>query len=180
VRIDPRGQVAEADVQPATATVGAVLDQHRITDGARVRLVGAVCAGGPTLVQINLRVHGAPARVQVAGPSSTVAIGTAAARLHRQIRRLTTAYEPWHWPDPERRPLGVPGPGRLHRHKAYRLHLVSPCQAVAFMNAMDYDVMLYTDAESGEDAVVYRSGPTGSAWPGSTACTRRRCGARCR
>jgi len=29
------------------------------------------------------------------------------------------------------------------------------------MNAMDYDITLFTDAETGEDAVVYRSGPTG-------------------
>ncbi|GAA4470741.1 hypothetical protein GCM10023170_088060 [Phytohabitans houttuyneae] len=29
------------------------------------------------------------------------------------------------------------------------------------MNAMDFDVALYTDAESGEEAIVYRAGPTG-------------------
>lgn len=29
------------------------------------------------------------------------------------------------------------------------------------MNAMDYDVYLFTDAETGEEAVVYRCGPTG-------------------
>ena len=29
------------------------------------------------------------------------------------------------------------------------------------MSAMDYAVHLFADAETGEDAVVYRSGPTG-------------------
>lgn len=29
----------------------------------------------------------------------------------------------------------------------------------AVLSAMDYDVYLYTDADTGEDAVVYRSGP---------------------
>lgn len=29
------------------------------------------------------------------------------------------------------------------------------------MDAMDYDVHLFTDAETGEDAVVYRAGPSG-------------------
>ncbi len=29
------------------------------------------------------------------------------------------------------------------------------------MDAMDYDVHLFTDAETGEDAVVYRGGPSG-------------------
>jgi hypothetical protein len=159
--VQVRGAVADEDVRFAERTVAEVLAGHRIADGARVRLVGSLCAGGPTLVQVNLRVSGAPARVQVAGPSSRLAIGRAAGRLDRQIRRLTTAYEAWPWPDPERRPLGVPGAGTVRRHKAYRLHAVSPCQAIAFMNAMDYDVLLYTDDQTGEDAVVYRSGPTG-------------------
>jgi hypothetical protein len=159
--VQVRGPVAEQDIRFATQTVAEVLARHRIADGARLRLVGSLCPGGPTLVQVNLRVSGARARVQVAGPSAGLAIGRAAGRLDRQIRRLTTAYEPWPWPDPERRPLGVPGAGAVRRHKAYRLHTVSPCQAIAFMNAMDYDVVLYTDEQTGEDAVVYRSGPTG-------------------
>jgi hypothetical protein len=159
--VEVRGRVAEQDVRFAQRLVAEVLARHRIADGARVRLVGSFCEGGPTLVQVNLRVCGAPARVQVAGPSSGLAITRAAGRLDRQIRRLTTAYEPWPWPDPERRALGVPGAGAVRRHKAYRLHAVSPCQAIAFMNAMDYDVLLYTDDQTGEDAVVYRSGPTG-------------------
>jgi hypothetical protein len=29
------------------------------------------------------------------------------------------------------------------------------------LNAMDYYVYLYTDAETGEDAIVYRAGSTG-------------------
>jgi hypothetical protein len=34
-------------------------------------------------------------------------------------------------------------------------------QAVAVMDAMDYDVHLFTDAETREEAVVYRAGPSG-------------------
>lgn len=29
------------------------------------------------------------------------------------------------------------------------------------MDAMDYDAHLFADAEAGEDAIVYRAGPTG-------------------
>lgn len=155
------GRVDPADEAFARAAVGEVLAQRRLRDGARVRLTHGVCSGGPALVQVNLRVNGAPARVQVAGGSTAQAIEVAARRLRRQLHRLTTAYEPWPWPDPERRPLGVPTAGSVRRHKPYPLHIGSPCQAVAFMNAMDYDVMLFTDGETGEDAVVYRSGPTG-------------------
>jgi hypothetical protein len=160
-----------ADEAYARAAVGEVLAEWRLRDGARVRLTGDPggsarrADSGPrppeVLVQVNLRVHGAPVRVQLACDSATRAVDLAAERLRRQVRRLVTAYESWPWPDPERPPLAVPFAGALRRRKAYRLPVGSPCQATAFMNAMDYDVMLFTDAETGEDAVVYRSGPTG-------------------
>jgi hypothetical protein len=157
-----KGGVGEAERDCATAMISAVLTRHRHrVEHARLRLAGANCADGPGLVQVNMRVCGAPARIQVAGPTMATAIAAAAARLHRQITRLTTAWEPWPWPDPERRVLGVPSDGAISRLKSYRLRAGMPCQAAAFMNAMDYDVFLYTDAETGEDAIVYRSGPTG-------------------
>src|SRR5690606_40127453 len=125
---------------------------------ARVRVSGSAC-GGPGLVQVNLRVCGAPARVQVPGYTVAAAVDAAASRLDRQVTRLTATWEDWPWPDPQRRPLGVPGDGRIVRQKRYRLHAVLPCQAVAILHAMDYDFFLYHDVETGEDAVVYRAGP---------------------
>ena len=161
VYVEARGHVGEDDVALARTSVAEVLARTGIRDGARIRLVGSLCAGGPVLAQVNLRVCGAPARVQLPGSTAVVGIGRVAARLERQIRRLTTAYEPRPWPDPERRPLSVPGAGAIRRRKTYRLCVASPCQAIAYMDAMDYDVMLFTDIETGQDAVVYRSGPTG-------------------
>ena len=55
----------------------------------------------------------------------------------------------------------MPGDGAIARLKTVRLHAGMPCQAAAILNAMDYDAYLYTDAETGEDAIVYRAGPTG-------------------
>jgi hypothetical protein len=141
--------------------ISAVLQQHaHAAEAARVRLTGGLC-GGATLVQVNLRVCGAPARIQIAGRTAALAIAAAAARLDRQIRRLSTAYEPWPWPDPERRPLALPLPGNIARLKPVRLHAGMPCQAAAMLNAMDYDVHLFTDASTGQEAVIYRAGPTG-------------------
>lgn len=40
------------------------------------------------------------------------------------------------------------------------------------LNAMDYDVHLFTDAATGEDAVVYRAGPSGLRLARSAACIR--------
>lgn len=138
--------------------VGAILAESEIEGGARVRVTGL---GESATVQINLRVCGAPARAQIAHPMMATAIAMAGSRLRDQIRMLTTGVEQWPWPDPDKGPLGGPGDERLARVKEWRLYVGKPCQAVAFMNAMDYDAMLYADGESGEDAIVYRTGPTG-------------------
>ena len=162
IRIVRRGHVRADEVDCAREMIGAVVAAGRIDPVVvRVRLTAGTCAGGPVLVQVNLRVCGAPARIQIAGRTARQAITAAAARLQRQIARLTVAWQPWPWPDPEKRSLGIPGAGAVARLKTYRMHLGTPSQATAFMNAMDYDVTLYTDAETGEDAIIYRAGPTG-------------------
>lgn len=158
--ISVKGGVSGDERDCAHAMISAVL-RKTTTDHARVRISAADGTDRLGLVQVNLRVHGAPARIQAAGRTVVLAISAAAARLQRQINRLTTAWEPWPWPDPERRVLAIPGAGSIARLKSFRLHAGMPCQAAAFLNAMDYDVFLYTDAETGEDAIVYRSGPTG-------------------
>jgi hypothetical protein len=157
-----RGAVPGEEREAARAAIGAVLTRHAVpASAARVRLSGGNCGGGPLLVQVNLRVCGAPARIQVPGRNPVAAIAAAEDRLRRQLHRLTTAWEAWPWPDPQRRALSAPGGGRIARRKSYRLTVGAPCQAAAILGAMDYDVYLYTDAETGQDAVVYRSGPTG-------------------
>lgn len=158
--VSVKGGVNGDERDCARAMISAVL-RKTATDHARIRISAPDRANGPGLVQVNLRVHGAPARIQVAGPTVVLAISAAATRLRRQIKRLTTAWEPWPWPDPERRVLAVPDAGAIARLKSFRLHAATPCQAAAFLNAMDYDVFLYIDAETGEDAIVYRAGPTG-------------------
>ncbi|MEV8516468.1 sigma 54 modulation/S30EA ribosomal C-terminal domain-containing protein [Dactylosporangium sp. NPDC051484] len=161
VEVLHRGPVQPEELETARAMFTAVAARHDLTGGVRVRLTAAACSGGPMIVQVNLRVFGAPARIQVPGffPATALAAGTV--RLERQIRRLSTAWEPWPWPDPERRALAVPGQARVTRHKAVRLHRRDSCQAGAYLAAMDYDVYLFTDAETGEEAVVHRAGPTG-------------------
>jgi hypothetical protein len=156
------GMVTDSERQDADAAISEVLDRHRRMVGhTHIRISGSHCANGPGLIQVNLRVCGAPARIQISGRTMQAAIANATARLHRQLGRLTTAWEPWPWPDPCRRTLSIPGQAPITRLKTFRLHVGAPCQAAAYMNAMDYDVLLYTDAEYGEDAIVYRAGPTG-------------------
>jgi hypothetical protein len=148
----------------AEAMICAVLGHHqRVADAARLRLAGANCAGGPMLVQVNPRVCAAPARVQITGRTPAQAIAEGAARLACQIRRLSRTGQAWPWPAPQRRPLGVPGPGRITRVKTVPLRTGKPWQASAVMTAMDYDAHLFTDADTGKDAIIYGAGPTGLA-----------------
>jgi hypothetical protein len=154
--------LADTDLERAHEAIAAVIAAHRRSaDAVRMRITAGNCPGGPALIQVNLRVCGAPARIQIAGRTTAAAIAAAASRLDRQIRRLSTVWEPWPWPDPTRRSLGMPGQGAIARLKTPRLHIGMPCQAAAILNAMDYDVYLYIDAETGEDAIIYRAGPTG-------------------
>lgn len=68
----------------------------------------------------------------------------------------------------------MPGQGRIVQEKEFRPSMGTPCQAMAAMNAMDYDVYLSIDAETCEEAAVCRAGPTGgSVDPASTAWAHR-------
>ncbi|GAB3842707.1 sigma 54 modulation/S30EA ribosomal C-terminal domain-containing protein [Dactylosporangium cerinum] len=161
VDVRSRGPVGRHERECARAMVGAVIARHPGSGAARVRLTGEHRPDGPVVVQVNLRVCGAPARIQVDGPTAAAAISAGAVRLDRQIRRLRTAWEPWPWPDPERRTLAVAGRDRITRRKTAAIRPRSTCQASSVLAAMDYDVFLFIDADTGEDAVIYRAGPTG-------------------
>lgn len=160
VDVTARGAMAESEATEAAEVLGRILARHRGVAGARVRLAGGNCARGPMLVQVNLRVCGAPARIQViAGVHEALAV--AAERLDRQIARLSGRWESWPWPDPQRPPLTYISEAGIARHKSIQLRQATPCQAGAVMDAMDYDVHMFTDIATGEEAIVYRAGPAG-------------------
>ncbi|KAA8958764.1 sigma 54 modulation/S30EA ribosomal C-terminal domain-containing protein [Mycobacterium sp.] len=154
------GRLAASHAERAARAVGRVLEHQGITGGARVRLAPANCARGPMLVQVNLRVRATPTRVQ-AVTRGRDDLSSALARLDRQIVRVRAAWRPRPWPDRTRLMLTAPADAVITRRKPVRLLRGSPAQAVVEMDAMDYDVHLFTDAETGEDAVVYRAGPSG-------------------
>jgi hypothetical protein len=112
------------------------------------------------LVQVNLQVRDIPARVQalVGGIDD---LGSALVRLDRQIVWVWAQWRPRPWPDPTRRALAAPDQAVITRRKPVVLQRATPLEAVAVMDAMDYDVHLFADTETGEDAVVYRAGPSG-------------------
>jgi Sigma 54 modulation/S30EA ribosomal protein C terminus len=155
-----RGRVSPLEADRLRGGIGGLLELRRITGGARVRVTGGNCDRGPLVVQVNLQVGDTPARAQAVMPGRHDVLA-AISRLDRQIGRLSAPWRPRPWPDRSRRMLAGVGDGAITRRKVYPLLRGTPLQAVAVMDAMDYDVHLFTDAETGEDAVVYRAGPSG-------------------
>lgn len=106
------------------------------------------------MAQINVRGAGVTTRVQVTGPRG-FAVTFAVERFDRQLARLA-AQESRTWPEPARPALAMLGePRAIARRKQCTLLTCTPAEAVAVLDAMDYDAHLFTDSETGEDAVVH-------------------------
>lgn len=121
---------------------------------------------------MNLRVGELPARVLAVTPGIDD-LTPALLRLDRHIVRMYDQWRPRPWPDLTRRRLFVRPDAAIARRKPVSLQCSTPLAAVAVMDAMDYDAHVFTDAETGEDAVVYRAGPRGCGWLGSGTYIRR-------
>lgn len=176
---------AEALVEAVRVRVGAV------GDGGRAGVVGAAGAAGragvaTVLAQVNAEVDGRRIRVQEAAADLGGALDRLADGLRRRIATVAGGWAPRPWPGrghgrgpaeslPEQ---GRPGPRypsadprhdgdadgvtpSVVRRKPAHLVWCSPDAAARTMDAMDFDVHLFTDPATETDAVVYRVGPTG-------------------
>ncbi|WP_236795428.1 sigma 54 modulation/S30EA ribosomal C-terminal domain-containing protein [Amycolatopsis sp. GM8] len=169
----------------AVQTAGEVLDgardyvQRSIGSFAR-RLTGEVEAvrmrlttlrqtstARPALAQVNLTVDGRPVRAQVAAAFFREAAVLLRARLSGHLTRLAHPVVPRSWPDADRRRSGPPAveikpaQRRIVRRKCYPLARCRPDEAALVMDVMDYDFHLFVDADTGQDSMVHRIGPTG-------------------
>ncbi|MFD4903982.1 sigma 54 modulation/S30EA ribosomal C-terminal domain-containing protein [Kitasatospora purpeofusca] len=125
-------------VQEAAADLGEALD--RLADGLRVRMTAVTAGWTPRPWPRRTRTRGLPAATGPSGPVGAVPSGSAVAHLEVP---------------------GPPGPRRIVRRKQPQLVRCSPDAAARTMDAMDYDIHLFTDPATETDAVVYRVGPTG-------------------
>ncbi|WP_234835165.1 sigma 54 modulation/S30EA ribosomal C-terminal domain-containing protein [Mycolicibacterium stellerae] len=109
---------------------------------------------------MNLKVEGTDARVQavIAGADD---FSTVLARLDDRVSQLWGSWRPPQWPDLSRWQVPPPTGAKITRFKMVTPVCCTPLQAVRAMDAMDYDVHLFNDKETGEDAIVYRAGPSG-------------------
>ncbi|WP_280373685.1 sigma 54 modulation/S30EA ribosomal C-terminal domain-containing protein [Nocardia abscessus] len=158
VAVSTCGDVGAIDVTRAVRAIGRVLRRHHLDASARVRLTAPPDAERPTVVQVDVRTPDLVIRVQVTGPRG-FAVTFAAERLDRRLARLA-AGQPRTWPDPARPPLAWVGePRPIVRRKQVGLATCTPADAVAVLDAMDYEAHLFIDADSGEDAVVHWAAP---------------------
>ncbi|WP_245721665.1 sigma 54 modulation/S30EA ribosomal C-terminal domain-containing protein [Nocardia crassostreae] len=160
IAVFAKGRVPILEGERVAGAVGRLLMRYRADLSARVRMTGSGCDNGPILVQVNTQPGGASIRIQTLTHGRGDALPVLV-RLERQLRTLRKAWSPRPWPDPDRPTLDAPGPGTLVRRKTIALQTADPLHAAAMMDAMDYDVHLFTDAETGEDAIVYRAQPSG-------------------
>ncbi|MER7578734.1 sigma 54 modulation/S30EA ribosomal C-terminal domain-containing protein [Kitasatospora sp. NPDC097691] len=166
VLAEARARVAAAAVAPGVGT---------LVEALRVRL--ASVADG-VLVQVNAEVDGRRIRVQELAAEPGDSLDRVADALRGRIRAVTGVWAPRPWPAhrtaalaaapvpavPAVPPVEAAGLGagsRIVRRKEPALVWCSPEAAARTMDAMDYDIHLFTDPATETDAVVYRVGPTG-------------------
>ncbi|GHF59822.1 hypothetical protein GCM10018790_42170 [Kitasatospora xanthocidica] len=157
VLAEARARVAAAAAAPGVGT---------LVEALRVRL--AAVAGG-VLAQVNAEVDGRRIRVQEVAAGLGDSLDRVVEALRGRIGAVTGAWAPHPWPTGPAAvpsvPVVPPGeagrPARVVRRKEPALVWCSPEAAARTMDAMDYDIHLFTDPATETDAVVYRVGPTG-------------------
>jgi hypothetical protein len=145
--------------------------REQITHG-RVRLIRQPdpAVSRPIVAQANVHLGRRTIRVEVAARTTHEAIGLLQARLLRSVRAGQGRRGPRSVPRPEY----LPRPAeerKLRRRKTYAPAFATPEDAALDMDLLGYDFYLFTDYETGQDAVVYRAGPTGYRLAGVTPPT---------
>ncbi|GIH21466.1 sigma 54 modulation/S30EA ribosomal C-terminal domain-containing protein [Rugosimonospora africana] len=166
VRIQVRGDL-DPDAYGFADTAVALLARaaHRPVRSARVRLTHLP---GPTagrvVAQAVLSLAGRLLRAQTSATLAGHAAYTLSERLADQIARAGQGWPPRPWPPPATASEPVELPQRsclIVRRKTHPLACCPPRDAATHMDAMDYNIHLFIDADTGQDAAIYRVGPTG-------------------
>jgi hypothetical protein len=142
---------------------------------ARVKLTMAADAAvaRPAVAQANIDLNGRPIRAQAAGGTMRDAIDLMTGKLKFQLQRAERNWagirgtqptsEPGEWRHqsvPTERLPYFPRPAEersVVRHKSYGLPRLTPDEAIADLELLDYDFHLFTERSTGEDSVVYRT-----------------------
>ncbi len=179
VEVTLRGDIPPWVGDMAREKIAALARYTREPTRARVRLTKLAdpAVERPVIAQGNLYLRGRLARAQVTAQTPTEAVDLLQERLRRRMARLEQHWEarrgaqptgePGEWRHgqlPTERPPYFPRPPEERQivvHKTYGPTVSLPDEAAVDMELLDYDFYLFTDAISGEDAVIYRAPPHG-------------------
>ncbi|HVB45920.1 MAG TPA: HPF/RaiA family ribosome-associated protein [Streptosporangiaceae bacterium] len=129
----------------------------------------------PAIAQVNVDLNGRPIRAQANAATMRDAIEMLSDKLRIQLRRAERNWAAIHGGLPAREP--EPGEWRhqsipaqrlpyfprpvdersVVRHKSYGLAKLTPDEAVADLELLDYDFHLFTERSTNEDSVIYRA-----------------------
>lgn len=171
IDVATRGDVSEFDTAYARRKVAAALASTREPVlGVRIVLEFKVnpALACPALAKASADVNGHPIRAHVAAPTVREAVDLVERRLRRAADLLGDRIEgSYHDPVDVARPDGrAARPGYMTRpaservivrRKNYDADAIVVEEAVVEMLVRDYDFFLFTDADSGADAIVYRT-----------------------
>jgi ribosome-associated translation inhibitor RaiA len=126
----------------------------------------------PAAAKATLDVSGRPVRAHVAAGTMREAVDLLEARLRRRLEILSEHLEqqrsetgvsaPGEWRHgslPAQRPPFFPRPveeRQIVRRKTYELASVEPAEAALDLELLDFDFHLFTNSETGREAVVFR------------------------
>ena len=194
VDVTARGEVPESAREYAVERIGR-LEQVVESPGMRARVVLNQEANPrierPARAEGEISLNGPVVRASVADIDASAAINQLATRLERQLRRFVdrraergrrpAEREPGEWRHGD---LGSNRPERFRRdpaereivrRKTFATRPLSVADAADEMELLDHDFYLFTEAESGLEAVCYHRddgrlgviGPRGIGWEGS-------------
>lgn len=170
VETHTRGAVPEDAMDLAVLRVRAELRAaHEPVLFAKIKLAAATdpSAGQPALAQASVDVNGRRVRAQVAAETMRAAIELMCQKLkvrleHAAEQGIAAAVgraeaggpgrrPDWRLPQP-RRPAEAPS---LVRHKSYGLSRLTPDEAIADLEMLDYEFHMFTERATDTDSVVY-------------------------
>ncbi|HWB36472.1 MAG TPA: HPF/RaiA family ribosome-associated protein [Rugosimonospora sp.] len=165
VAFEVRGDVPDRFVEAAREKVAA---SFRQAPGpvlfARVKLSTAPdpAVERPAMAQANVDVNGRLVRVEAAAETMQEAVDLLPDLLRARFERIAGRREASRAPKAGRnahrpvRSVLPPHEREIVRRKTFAPETQTPDEAAFDMDVMDYDFWLFTDAETGRDAVLYR------------------------
>lgn len=176
VQTHTQGAVPDEAVDLAVVRMRSVLRlAHEPVLFARVKLTLAAdpAVEMPAVAQANIDLNGRPVRAQATAATMRDAIEALCDKLRIQLERAARNWarirggipmdQPGEWrhqsiPSPRLPYFPRPEEERgVVRHKSYGLSKLTPDEAIADMELLDYDFHLFTERSTSQDSVVYRT-----------------------